>query len=368
MKKILFVVSNMRVGGGAERSTSYLCKGLSKHYDVELLTFYDSSNEYDYNVKRHSFNYPFPKSNLIKPYLFFVKYPFKLKRFLKRNKYDLVISGGGDSNLVTSLTKRFYRKFEHWIIIRSDIKGRFYNSTKFLYKSADKIITVCKSLENKFSKVFPQNKFKTLHNAIDFEEIQEKSKEKIAKTEEKLYSGKTITAVGRLAPQKNYFFLIDVFKEVLKQKNDVKLLIFGAGPQEEKIKRKIKEEGLQDKVKMMGIRRNIFPYLKKTDIFVLASNFEGMPRALMESLAVGCVSVANDCMTGPRELMEVPLDKKLKNYEKTKYGYLVPFNNKKEFIKALNDALENGKKIKPDKRFALDNIVEKWVEEIEKIR
>ena len=43
---------------------------------------------------------------------------------------------------------------------------------------------------------------------------------------------------------------------------------------------------------------------------------------------------------------------------------MVPFNNKKEFIKALNDALDKGKRIKPDERFKLESIVRKWREEI----
>ena len=364
----------MRVGGGAERSVSYLCNGLKKHYDVELLTFYNDKKEYSVNVKRHSFNDENKSNLLIKFFRFFVKYPLKLRRFLKKNNYDLVVSNADDANLVSHLTKKvFYKKIKLWSVIRADIQNKVYTKTLFLYKYADKIITICKSLEDKYSKVFPKKYFATLYNALDFEDIKEKLKEKIPKAEEKVYSEKTITAVGRFVPQKNYFFLIEVFKEVLKERIDVKLLIFGTGSQEQEIKNKIKEEKLEQKIILMSVKKNIFPYLKKTSVFVLPTNYEGMPRVLMEALSCGCVSVANNCPTGPAEILDDILTHEFKDqkYKKAKYGYLVPLNDKEEFRKAIIDALKNGKPykakaIKRAKDFSLTKVTKDWVEEIER--
>ncbi|MFW6220528.1 MAG: glycosyltransferase, partial [Nanoarchaeota archaeon] len=284
-KKILFIVSNMKIGGGAERSVSYLCTGLKKHYDVELLTFYNDKKEYSVNVKRHSFNDKNKSNLLIKFYRFFVKYPLKLRKFLKKNNYDLVVSNAQDANLVSQITKKiFYKNFKLWSVIRADIQNKVYDKLKSLNNESDKIITICKSLEDKYSKIFTQKKITTLYNALDFEEIQKKLREKIPLAEEKLYNKKTITMIGRFVPQKNYFFLIEVFKEILKERGDIKLLIFGTGAQKQKIKNKIKKEKLEHKIILMGVKKNIFPYLKKTNVFVLPSLYEGMPRALMEAL------------------------------------------------------------------------------------
>jgi glycosyltransferase involved in cell wall biosynthesis len=119
-------------------------------------------------------------------------------------------------------------------------------------------------------------------------------------------------------------------------------------------------------VHFLGIKKNVFPYLKKTDVFALPSLYEGMPRVLMEALACGCTCVVNDFKTGSRELLDVGLNEELKTFRKTKYGYLVPFNNKEEFVKALNAALTKSKKIKPDTRYDLKKITEMWRVEIDK--
>ena len=355
-KKVLLVISNLGIGGGAEKSTTLLARGLKNYYDVELLTFYDFEQEYGHDVRRHSFGFKYSKNIFIKGLRFLLIFPFFLRRFLKKNRYDVVVSGGGDSNLVTSLTRGvFYKNFTLWLVIRADIRNGIYKRLSFLYKHAEKIIVLTKALQKRI-----KYKSTVIENAIEVSEISRKN-ESIPEDEKKLFDKKTILMIGRLAEQKNHLWFFDVFKRL--NRKDVNLLIIGSGPKEKELKEKAKD---MSNVYFLGRKENVYKYLNNTSVFVLPSLFEGMPRALMEALAVGCVSVANDCQTGPRELLEVSLEKNLKSYEKTKYGYLVPFNNKKEFIKALNDALDNGKRIKPDKRFSLEKVTKEWREEIER--
>ena len=358
-KRILFVVSNLKVGGGAEKSVTMLTKGLKKHYDVELLTFYDFKEEYLCDVKRYSFNYKYSNSTIQKIQRLLFMFPLKLKRFLKTHKYDLVVSNAEDANVVSLICKKYFKNYKLWTVIRNDIfdKKHPYHKFNFLQKHADKRIVLTKALQQRAS-------FKTtvLENAIEINEINKKKNEAVTGKEKDLFKKKTIVMVGRLAPQKNYSWFFDVFKEI---KHDTNLLVIGNGPLEKELKEKAKN---QKNIHFLGTKTNVYKYLNKADVFVLPSLFEGMPRVLMEALACGCVCVANDCETGPRELLDVRLSKELKRYEKTKYGYLVPFNNKEEFVKALNDALEKGKRIEPDTRFELENITKKWVGEIEKVQ
>ena len=351
-KKILFVVSNLKVGGGAEKSVSLISSGISKYYDVELLTFYDFDNEYPYDVKRHSFGFKYRQNIFAKGFRFLFIFPFLLRKFLKKNRYDLVVSNAEDANLVSLITKKFFYNFKLWTVIRNNIfdKKNVYYRFSFLQKYSDKIIVLTKALQSKcpFDSV-------VLENALDFNEIQIKRKEKIPREEQTLFNKKTILMIGRLSEQKNHLWFFEIFKKL----KDVNLIIIGNGPLEKKLKQKAYKN-----IYFLGTKNNVYKYLNKCDVFVLPSLYEGMPRVLMEALACGCVCVANDCETGPRELLGVELTKELKRYKQTKYGYLVPFNNKGEFVKALNDALKHGKKIQPDTRFELENITKKWTREI----
>lgn len=351
MKKILFIVSNLKVGGGAEKSVTMLVKGLKEHYDIEILTFYNFLNEYSCSVKRHSFNYKYNNNLIIKVKRLLLTFPLRLKKFLKQNKYDLVISNAEDANIVSLICKRLF-KFKLWTVIRNDIfdKKHPYNKFNNLHKFADKRIVLTQALQKKAN-------FKTvvIPNAIDLDEIKNKKNEPIK--EKRLFDKKTILMVGRFARQKNHLWFFDVFENI----KDTNLLLIGNGPLEKELKEK-----QQKNIYFLGTKKNVYKYLNKVDVFVLPSLHEGMPRALMEALACGCVCIANDCETGPRELIGVDLNKKLNKFVKTKYGYLVPFNNKKEFVKALNDALKNGKRIKEDQRFSINNITKQWVDEIEK--
>lgn len=351
-KKLLFVVSNLGIGGGAEKSVALVAKGLKDFYDVEILTFYDFKEEYKCPVKRHSLGFNYSNSLVKKGFRLLFYFPYLVSGFLKRNKYDVVISNAEDANVTCLVSKKVFFDFNLWTVIRNDVfdKSHPYRRVNFLQKYADKRIVLTKALQSKcpFDSV-------VLENALDFNEIQIKRKEKIPREEQTLFNKKTILMIGRLSEQKNHLWFFEIFKKL----KDVNLIIIGNGPLEKKLKQKAYKN-----IYFLGTKNNVYKYLNKCDVFVLPSLYEGMPRVLMEALACGCVCVANDCETGPRELLGVELTKELKRYKQTKYGYLVPFNNKGEFVKALNDALKHGKKIQPDTRFKLENITKKWTREI----
>ena len=150
--KILFVVSNMKVGGGAENSVSIIVKELRKRkYDIELLTFYDFDKEYE--VKHKSFGGKYSSDMIIKLFYLFVKFPFKLRSFLKKNKFDLVISNAEDANLVCLIAK----KTKLWVVIRNNyliMFNKIYRKISLhLHKRADKIITVSKGLSDVYSEI-----------------------------------------------------------------------------------------------------------------------------------------------------------------------------------------------------------------------
>ena len=142
---------------------------------------------------------------------------------------------------------------------------------------------------------------------------------------------KEIVTVGRLVEQKNHKLLIDSFSEVSRKHSDYILKIYGEGILREKLEKQIKDLNLSNKVLLMGESSNIKECIYKSSLFVLSSDYEGMPNALMEAMALGLPCISTDCpIGGPRYL--------IKNKEN---GVLVKVSNKEELTKAMNNLIEN---------------------------
>lgn len=113
--------------------------------------------------------------------------------------------------------------------------------------------------------------------------------------------GRVLVAVGRLAPQKGFDLLIEALARL---PGDVRLVIFGEGPQRAALQLQARLLGLAGRVDLPGYRDDPQAEIAAADCFVLSSRFEGSPNALVEALATGVPVVATDCPYGPHEILE----------------------------------------------------------------
>lgn len=104
---------------------------------------------------------------------------------------------------------------------------------------------------------------------------------------------KIVGFVGRIAYQKNPFFLIDIFCELCKMRDDCKLLIIGDGEYRAEIERKIGELNLYKDTIILNSQKDIEKYYSAMDIFLLPSLFEGLPVVIVETQAAGLKSVVS---------------------------------------------------------------------------
>lgn len=138
---------------------------------------------------------------------------------------------------------------------------------------------------------------------------------------------KKIVNVGRLHPQKNQQLLINSFAKIANQFPEYILEIYGDGELKESLQEQIDQLGLHDRIYLKGITQNILEKVYTASLFVLTSDYEGMPNALMEAMAVGVPCISTDCKPGgARELIE-----------NGKNGWIVPVNN----VDALSDKIRN---------------------------
>ena len=127
-----------------------------------------------------------------------------------------------------------------------------------------------------------------LHNGLDVEkyrfdlEVREDYRSKLD-LENKLVIGH----IGRFNEQKNHKFLIKVFNELLNKRSDAVLLLVGDGYMKEEIQEYVKELGIEESVKFLGIRKDIPNLLFSMDAFLFPSFYEGMPNTVIEAQTTG---------------------------------------------------------------------------------
>jgi len=158
--------------------------------------------------------------------------------------------------------------------------------------------------------------------------------------------------VGRFTEQKNIFTLVDAFKLFSSENPTFKLKMFGNGSLEDKLKQKVIDENLSDKVFVLPNSKTWQQDEFDSSLFLLTSNFEGMPNVLAEALCLGIPSVAVDCpIGGPKELKK--LFPKL---------LLLSDSNPKNICNKMKEMLltKNDKCLIPNE-LEVDTIVDKWI-------
>lgn len=145
------------------------------------------------------------------------------------------------------------------------------------------------------------------------------------------FSGKApvVISVGRLSAQKNHALLIRSFRKTLDEV-DARLVIVGTGELEHEVKALAKRFRLEGFVYFLGWQDNPFKFMRRASLFVLSSDYEGFPNALIEAMAVGCPVISTNCISGPAEV--------LKGGE---YGVLVPPNDENAMAGAIVRLLRN---------------------------
>ena len=144
-------------------------------------------------------------------------------------------------------------------------------------------------------------KVKIIPNAINLEKYKfnEATRNKVRK-ELNIEDKFVIGHIGRMAPQKNQKFLLKIFSEVKKEKNNAILLMIGDGLLKSEIQKEINKLNIKDSVLLLGVRDDIPQLLMAMDVFVLPSLFEGLGIVAVEAQAVGLKCILSNRV--PREV------------------------------------------------------------------
>lgn len=324
--EITLVISSLSVGG-AERVVSNLANFLADiGHNVTVLTVSGKiSYKINQNVKRICLGDE-TKSKLPKPMLN-LKRLYNLNKFFRKTKTDLVVTFL--PRLTFLLTKQRARIKAPLIIAeRSDPQKYFLQLSKRhadfrkYYAKGDGYVFQTEDARKFYEEEGIDVSMSTvIPNAINPEFILPP------------YQGKrekVIIGMGRFTAQKNFEMLIRAFAKVADSIKDYNLVIYGEGEKRETLERLISSLGLEDRVKLPGYTTDVVPMLQKGSLFVLSSDFEGMPNALAEAMALGVPCISTDCpVGGPKYLIE------------GNNGILVPVGDEDAMAEAILKVLRN---------------------------
>jgi N-acetylgalactosamine-N,N'-diacetylbacillosaminyl-diphospho-undecaprenol 4-alpha-N-acetylgalactosaminyltransferase len=202
---------------------------------------------------------------------------------------------------------------------------------KKLFKRADLVVANSKGNAIDLNKNFDIQNTIVINNLFDIEKIESLSKEK-ADTDNSFI----FVTIGRLDEGKNHKLLINA---IGRSKIDAKLYIIGDGVLREKLDKQIREMELEERVFLLGKKKNPYKYLSKADCFVFASSREGFPNVLVEALACRLPIISTDCQSGTREILAPSTDVEFQiniDIELAEYGVLTPIHSLEDMIKAMN--------------------------------
>lgn len=305
-KKILFVVPSLTQANGIPAFLVNYIKNIDTNkFEISIL----SSN------LRPSKNYiNFFKINKIKYYLIndlrkdgLKKYYKSLKKFFKKNNdYDLIYSNTANQSIfIFHIAKKYgMRNFaihSHSTVSSSNKLKMIINNIVIYYVlHQTNNYFACSELAGKC--MFKNKNFRVINNAIDYEKFKfsYENREKIRKKYDISENDFIIGFVGRFAPQKNIFYFINLIKCLDKK---YKIMMIGTGPQREEFEKKCIEENLRDRFIFVNECSDVYRYYSAFDIFILPSNFEGLPVVAIEAQANGLKCLLSDTISREAKIL-----------------------------------------------------------------
>ncbi|MBT7552833.1 glycosyltransferase [bacterium] len=315
-KKILYLITQTK-WGGAQKYVLELAQYFSKNNDVHI-AFGETENQNPkffslakkYNIKtipihrlKRSVD---PKKEL--------GAAREIKRLLNKEHYNLIHLNSSKAGLIGALAAKTYNLNPLNLKMRViyTAHGFVFNEPlakieKIAYKFSERfstsiqhIIITVSHFDKKSAvkeKICSPHKMFTVHNGLDFSQYdflnREQAREKLNLSYDKKYFG----TIGSFYTTKGYPHLIEAIKLLKEEKSELltnhQWIFIGDGPEEENIKKKIKESNVEQYIKIISPQDNDWKYLKAFDYFILPSVKEGLPYTVLEAGLAGVPTIAS---------------------------------------------------------------------------
>ena len=367
----LFILIPSLEKGGIERSMSRLSRGLlDRGWDVSIISekpSKESISYFDERVKLLSLGSSFinQNSNIIFTIFKNIFYYFKIKKYIKKYSPDVLLAV---KNIPVSIFLKIILINKFKLIIREAVNPNYSSITqrsllsrifvnnlkKLLYPKADNIIAKSEGVKQSLVKNFnlDSSKIQTIYNPSADEKILSLAKEDIDR--DLISNRPLIVSIGRLTKQKDHITLLKAFNKI-HSNIDCNLYIIGEGSERRNLEKFIKNNNIDNKVKLLGYQDNPWKFLSKSNLFVLPSIWEGFGNVIVESMLIGIPVISSDCPSGPREILNNGKSGKL--FQVGDYNHLA--NIIEEIISSDNSELINYAKLR-SKDFTIEKITQEY--------
>jgi len=348
---IAFVSGSIK-GGGSERASANLSSALSRKANTKAFLFTGPALEGEYPLDT-AVNRRCILSNSLRAD---VK---AMRKAFAEEQIDVAVGMGIFANICVCLAK-CSRQATRVVVSERNAPKQDHLSRKsklaryLLYPRADGFVFQTQEAKN-FYAAHLRGRGVVIPNPLPVEQLPEPYGDTTKK--------KNIVSVGRMMPQKNQALLLDAFSMIAGEFPDYRLTIYGDGPLRKALEEKTSALGLEGRVFLPGYQSDVLEQIRSAALFVLPSDFEGMPNALIEAMALGLPCISTDCPCGgPRSLIE-----------NGKNGMLVPAGDADAMARAMRELLRepvraaeigrNALKIRDT--LAASRIAEQWIKYLE---
>lgn len=351
MKKILFYIHSLNKGG-AERVLLTLAEKLNETYEIVILTDVFDEKEYALPQGIRRIDLGGYMEQIFGVRISAIKRLMAIRQCCKKENPDKIISFMASSSIRAVLANIFTRR-KVIVTIRSNPYDDYGNWKKrvwlqSIYALAEKIVCQTEYQTEFFGKLL-RKKCIVIPNPL------------FADFYLPPYTGeceKQIVSVGRLYDYKNQKLLIRAFAKIAEEFPEYSATIWGEGPYRKALEEEIERCGMKDRIFLPGDSSEVAEGIGKASLFVLPSDTEGMPNALMEAMALGIAVIATDCPCGgPKSLIQHGVN-----------GMLCEVGNVNDLAERMKEILEDANLRKELGKNALaireechvDRISEKW--------
>lgn len=310
--------------GGAERQICMLANAMSKRgHEVHMLVLAEYKSMYPLadNIKVHDLTYA--EKGLFHPA---PRRFWALAKTFKLIKPDVTINYNMQPAWMTALMPRcIYNKSVY--SERGDPYDKEYNGITGLFRTLamnymDGFVFQSEGARDFFNNSV-RKKSVIIHNSVSISQSDI--------PDDFVVRENYIMTAGRLHEQKNQILLINAFKLIADEFPSIELRIYGDGKLKEELENCIDRLNLNGRVWIYPSRKDIFRIMAISKLFVLSSDYEGMPNALMEAMSLGTPCVSTDCRPGgARTLIDDGVN-----------GFIVPTNDSKALAEKIKYVLSN---------------------------
>lgn len=359
---MIALLINSLIGGGAERIALTLLNELNKKGIKVILICIE--REQTYPIPEgvevvYLTNFQKLHNPLFKLLWVFIS-AFRLSKCIKKHNITLVQSHLIRANFVNTLAKYFGTKHKSQIVSHLPIdfsndsfplrqlKQKLYS---WLYGIADELVSISEMMKRELDKNLNLEQAKVKHTLIynphNIARIASMAKEE---TQEFHFSPakRYLISAGRLVKHKRVEDIMRALVLVREQLPNTELIILGQGLEKAALKEEASRLGLSTYVHFLGHLPNPFALFRQSDLFVMASEMEGLPNIIIESLVCKLPVISSDCVSGPREILSPTTHYALQlkdQIEFAEFGVLFPVGKHELLAEAILALL-----LDPDKR------------------